>query len=839
MQRQTGAYPAGRELRRSGAWQLAAAAAIEFVVAGVSLASATAQTSSPWLGSSSAADTIGLWSLSSIQDIRFTRQPSAHALPVINSPPIEGFSPYVVFGLTNEQDPDGEFGFYGVASNFPGGSSLPIGGAPRYFAALLDSGSQVHYFRNADLDAMQFASSGLVGNATLTVGGVAGTEVADVTDALGVYVSGLGNATFSAGQINVNPLSLRGQWNVPVLAQRPGSQLPNIIGSPILPHYQVRMRNSLPRSLNTGTQTLRSPDIQLLAPNSSYDPAAYFKLSVDVLSVNGVTPDPFYLPSLRNFNNWADDPTTPGVWAGLFANARATHTAGQGDTQQFLFDTGADVTVLSRQTASQVGIFTSGPNPTPPDFIVTVTGAGGAVANVPGFYIQKLSIITEGDAFDFTNVPILVIDLPDPRDGVGFVPGVIGMNLFTDRDLIINGSTSDPYVAWTERWQWTNPAGGNWSTASNWNLALPNGLDTQANFLGAISSPRTVTVDGAGFTVGTMNFDNANRYTIAGPGRITMQVSVGSALIGVGSGSHTIAAPITLASDTIVHVAPAASRLTVSGDVVATGVTLTKRGLGMLEMTRVRSAGLNIEDGTVRILSNGSATGTSRVGTLMIEETAGTTARLDLGDNDLVVDNASLSVITASIKSGLENGGAFDWQGTGIISSRASADNATAGSFLYGLGVLRNDLSQVGGSGPIYTQFSGQSLAGNEVLVKYTYFGDADLSGSIDATDYSLIDNGYVNSLSGWINGDFDYSGVIDATDYALIDNAYVNQAGPLAAALIAEHARMFGGEYLSALNAIRAGVIPEPGAAAIGITVLMLAGRICPARGLRRRRPT
>jgi hypothetical protein len=97
------------------------------------------------------------------------------------------------------------------------------------------------------------------------------------------------------------------------------------------------------------------------------------------------------------------------------------------------------------------------------------------------------------------------------------------------------------------------------------------------------------------------------------------------------------------------------------------------------------------------------------------------------------------------------------------------------------------------------------------VLVKFTYFGDADLSGSIDATDYSLIDNGYIYQLSGWINGDFDYSGSIDATDYALIDNAYVNQVGPLAEALIAEHTRMFGGEYLAALRAIQSGVIPEP----------------------------
>ncbi|WP_428938187.1 hypothetical protein [Fontivita pretiosa] len=126
--------------------------------------------------------------------------------------------------------------------------------------------------------------------------------------------------------------------------------------------------------------------------------------------------------------------------------------------------------------------------------------------------------------------------------------------------------------------------------------------------------------------------------------------------------------------------------------------------------------------------------------------------------------------------------------------------------------MLWNTDAQFGGPGdPFYTSFAGETVSGNEVLVKFTYFGDADLTGVIDATDYSLIDNGYVNRLTGWINGDFDYSGVIDATDYALIDNAYINQGGPLAESTVAYHSRMFGTEYTVALRAIQAGVIPEP----------------------------
>jgi len=235
--------------------------------------------------------------------------------------------------------------------------------------------------------------------------------------------------------------------------------------------------------------------------------------------------------------------------------------------------------------------------------------------------------------------------------------------------------------------------------------------------------------------------------------------------------------------------------------------------------------------GTARVAAGttpNSASGASVVGNLAVVGGA----RLDLTNNSLIVsvgDATIASSVTGLIKTGLENGGAFDWGGPGIGSSEAAARNATAGSFLYGLGVILNDLAQVGGTGPIYTDFAGQTLAGNEVLVKFTYFGDADLSGSIDATDYSLIDNGYVNALSGWINGDFDYSGAIDATDYALIDNAYVNQSGTLADALIAEHMRMFGGEYLAALRAIQSGVIPEP--SSLGLLA-------CLAWSLKRRRP-
>jgi hypothetical protein len=68
--------------------------------------------------------------------------------------------------------------------------------------------------------------------------------------------------------------------------------------------------------------------------------------------------------------------------------------------------------------------------------------------------------------------------------------------------------------------------------------------------------------------------------------------------------------------------------------------------------------------------------------------------------------------------------------------------------------------------------------------VKYTYYGDANLDGVVDGSDYTKIDNGYHNKLTGWANGDFNYDGVIDGSDYTLIDNSFNTQGGSLASSI-------------------------------------------------------
>jgi hypothetical protein len=155
------------------------------------------------------------------------------------------------------------------------------------------------------------------------------------------------------------------------------------------------------------------------------------------------------------------------------------------------------------------------------------------------------------------------------------------------------------------------------------------------------------------------------------------------------------------------------------------------------------------------------------------------TSKLNLNDNDLILQSTPATrtdglvvddlavVVTDLIKSG-RNGGL--WNGPGIISSSAAAEPHK----LTGLAVAVNDK----GSGALlYSSFDGEIVDANSILVKYTYNGDADLNGKIDADDYFLIDKGFASQLGGYRNGDFDQNGVVDADDYFLIDRAFAEQS--------------------------------------------------------------
>src|SRR5262249_29406145 len=140
---------------------------------------------------------------------------------------------------------------------------------------------------------------------------------------------------------------------------------------------------------------------------------------------------------------------------------------------------------------------------------------------------------------------------------------------------------------------------------------------------------------------------------------------------------------------------------------------------------------------------------------------------------------------TGLLRSGTNFASGGYWNGIGISSATAAGDAA----HLTALGVLLNNVGgqTIYAAGTSFGPFDNQATSGTDVLVKYTYYGDADLSGGVDGGDYSLTDNGFNMRLSGWSNGDFNYDTVIDGADYALIDNVF--NAGPTPLAVVAQPA--------------------------------------------------
>jgi hypothetical protein len=135
--------------------------------------------------------------------------------------------------------------------------------------------------------------------------------------------------------------------------------------------------------------------------------------------------------------------------------------------------------------------------------------------------------------------------------------------------------------------------------------------------------------------------------------------------------------------------------------------------------------------------------------------------KLDLADNDMVVryTTAQAGTVPAAIESLVKqgfNGG--NWLGTtGITSSSAAADGRTA------LAVVDN--AALG-----RTSFSGVTgLTGREVLIKYTFCGDANLDGQVDIGDLGLLAGAWQQPGKGWFDGDFTYNDTVDIGDMGLL----------------------------------------------------------------------
>lgn len=322
----------------------------------------------------------------------------------------------------------------------PGGTRVTFG--------IYDTGASVATFSATDQLLLELTSSPIprkvVGGAEASA--IGGTIVGDVSQAGTLIADGLHAVSFS------NDLDLTVEFAAAARAEgvqafvgtAEGSPyLPTITGTPIhnpssvhpdgvaalveLGTYELDFGALFPELPEFQDIVIHLPDLRFVPPNTRLDPA-------DDGSTTPAFRIPLSLMGSSNHENPGDQvtssPNPVQTSVALYAGERSSG----GNT--LLFDTGAQVTVVSTEIAEQLQLDLANP-----ETAIEVFGAGGGI-EVPGFTLDALELPRDDNAdgtpdgtLRFTDVPIYVLDFSSAVDGI------LGTNLF-------NGASSllyDPF----------------------------------------------------------------------------------------------------------------------------------------------------------------------------------------------------------------------------------------------------------------------------------------------------------------------------------------------------------------------------------------------------------
>jgi hypothetical protein len=305
--------------------------------------------------------------------------------------------------------------------------------------ALFDTGSSAISFSAADQAAFLAAGAGIP--ISIKGGGVVeglgGVQIGDVSLAGTIQADGLHAATLSFNDAGKGTFtfSLSAQSAIaPGIQAFVGTQsgsptVQSILGTPILGGSPsspggyaavIEMQGvTLDLSAIAPGLIVTLPDVRFSAPGTFLFPAS------------GTT-DPVRIPlSLIG----SDNHTNPGnditgspipVQTGVGVSAGSVTIS----NQKFLFDTGAQISVISPALASTLGLDLSHPT-----FTQTVTGVAGTTT-LKGFVLASLTLPqSDGGTLTLSDVPVFVMD---PGNGLS---GILGMNLFNTATALVY----DPY----------------------------------------------------------------------------------------------------------------------------------------------------------------------------------------------------------------------------------------------------------------------------------------------------------------------------------------------------------------------------------------------------------
>ncbi|MHC4068216.1 MAG: retropepsin-like aspartic protease family protein [Planctomycetota bacterium] len=374
---------------------------------------------------------------------------------VFDSPPIDGFVPWVAVSVTDKRHPEMDMRFdandtNNVIGNFPS----PVNPQTDYALGIFDSGASACVMGNAT--AIQTGlfhpnpDNDLLTSNTIEIAGVTGSVDAWVSQPLALFIDGLG--AIDSNGLLIDNSGMVGMWNVAIAVGQGGSpDLITAIGMPLAIYFAVDFRNDRQITVTYDSNDVNSPDIHFYSLSDSAIPSYSNLIPLELRPLGGFnvqyvsTLDPFTLEFI---------PASPSIIVGnLNQSVYFVHsvdlTEGQEmayDRDRFMFDTGAQVTVIGSRVAARLAL-----NPDSNDFTVVIEGVTGDSVIAPGFYIDSLEIPALGEWLSFTNVPVILFDVSSPEGGT--LDGIIGMNLFVDLNFVLRGGglflQDDPSLEFT------------------------------------------------------------------------------------------------------------------------------------------------------------------------------------------------------------------------------------------------------------------------------------------------------------------------------------------------------------------------------------------------------
>jgi predicted aspartyl protease len=358
---------------------------------------------------------------------------------VVESPPLNGFVPWVALSITNKRYPEID----SIFSVEPSGSVLGnyLTGNPQenFAVGIFDTGASSHVIDYISASQAGLSGSYLTSN-WIEIIGATGSVQALVSQPIGIFIDGIG--AVEPNGLLLDTSEMVGEWNTAVsvgdAVESPN--LPTVIGSALSVYFAAEFRNDLQNMIFHNDVNFVGPDILFYERDDPCIPGHSNIIPLELKPLGGVSVS--YLPTF-DFDTFEFVPISPSVVMGNLDLAlqslpfvhsvdlyEADHSAI--DKDRFLFDTGAEVTVIGSRIAARLDF-----DPQDPNFEVVIQGVTGDTITVPGFYVDEIQIPALGDWLSATNVPVILLDVFSPEGGT--LDGIIGMNLFTELNFVFKG----------------------------------------------------------------------------------------------------------------------------------------------------------------------------------------------------------------------------------------------------------------------------------------------------------------------------------------------------------------------------------------------------------------